>query len=215
MPKNRLSADERRTQIIEKAAEVFSVKGVTGTRTRDVADACGINEALIYRHFESKEELYREAMVHSYQQVIQSWRPIAEEPVDGLTALLSILEGQFKLLIENPVLCANMWHGVASAIHDPIMRKHSQEQFENYHDFIRGLIKRGIDDGSINPDFDPCFGMWLLRGAGLTFVMRGVIHMNVSEKANDPGKFCKFLRTLMAADPGKESSDSGPHEGND
>ncbi len=56
--KERLSAEERRQQIVEVAVELFSRKGFRGTRTREIAEAAGISEAMIYRHFATKRELY-------------------------------------------------------------------------------------------------------------------------------------------------------------
>lgn len=56
--KERLSAEERRRQIVEAAVELFSRKGFRGTRTREIAEAAGISEAMIYRHFATKRELY-------------------------------------------------------------------------------------------------------------------------------------------------------------
>ncbi|MBZ0159145.1 TetR/AcrR family transcriptional regulator [Candidatus Methylomirabilis sp.] len=56
--KERLSAEERRRQIVEVAVELFSRKGFRGTRTREIAEAAGISEAMIYRHFATKRELY-------------------------------------------------------------------------------------------------------------------------------------------------------------
>ncbi|MDD5558906.1 TetR/AcrR family transcriptional regulator [Candidatus Methylomirabilis sp.] len=54
----RLSAEERREQIVEVAVELFSRKGFRGTRTREIAETAGISEAMIYRHFATKRELY-------------------------------------------------------------------------------------------------------------------------------------------------------------
>ncbi len=45
--KERLSADKRRQQIVEAAVELFSRKGFRGTRTREIAEAAGISEAMI------------------------------------------------------------------------------------------------------------------------------------------------------------------------
>jgi AcrR family transcriptional regulator len=56
--KARLSAEERRLRIVEAAVELFSRKGFRGTRTREIAEAAGISEAMIYRHFATKRELY-------------------------------------------------------------------------------------------------------------------------------------------------------------
>ncbi len=54
----RLSGQERRRQIIEAAAALFSRKGFGGTTTREVAVAAGISEPTIFKHFATKEDLY-------------------------------------------------------------------------------------------------------------------------------------------------------------
>jgi AcrR family transcriptional regulator len=52
----RLSATERREQILAEAARFFAESGFSGT-THTLADRLGIRQALIYRYFESKEAL--------------------------------------------------------------------------------------------------------------------------------------------------------------
>jgi TetR/AcrR family transcriptional regulator len=54
----RLSTEQRRRQVISAAMRLFSSKGFDGTSTREIAQVAGINEALIFRHFQSKEDLY-------------------------------------------------------------------------------------------------------------------------------------------------------------
>lgn len=54
----RMSAEERRAQILAAVVPLFAHKGFSGVRTKELAVAAGISEALIYRHFPSKEALY-------------------------------------------------------------------------------------------------------------------------------------------------------------
>lgn len=54
----RLSALDRRRQIMRSASGLFARKGYRGTTTREIAERAGINEALLFRHFPSKEKLY-------------------------------------------------------------------------------------------------------------------------------------------------------------
>jgi AcrR family transcriptional regulator len=54
----RLSAVDRRQQILEVASALFARKGYRGTTTREIAEEAGVNEALLFRHFPSKENLY-------------------------------------------------------------------------------------------------------------------------------------------------------------
>ncbi len=59
-----MSGDERREQIIRTAVELFSKNGFSGTTTKKIAEAAGVSEAIIFRHFASKDDLY-EAILHS------------------------------------------------------------------------------------------------------------------------------------------------------
>jgi AcrR family transcriptional regulator len=54
----RLSSAERRQTIVEAARGVFAENGFDGTTTRALAKAAGVSEALLYKHFPSKESLY-------------------------------------------------------------------------------------------------------------------------------------------------------------
>ena len=54
----KLSAEERRAAIIQAVRRVFADKGFHGTTTRELADAAGVSEALLFKHFPNKEALY-------------------------------------------------------------------------------------------------------------------------------------------------------------
>lgn len=58
MTSTRLSADERRIAIMSVAVPLFASKGFDALTTKEIADAAGISEALLYRHFESKQALF-------------------------------------------------------------------------------------------------------------------------------------------------------------
>jgi AcrR family transcriptional regulator len=58
MKSTRLQSAQRRDAIISAVRDVFAEKGFDGTTTRELAKAAGVSEALIYKHFPSKESLY-------------------------------------------------------------------------------------------------------------------------------------------------------------
>jgi TetR/AcrR family transcriptional regulator, transcriptional repressor of aconitase len=62
MAVSRLDSDERRKAIVAAAVPLFARKGFAGTTTRELAEAAGISEALLFRHFPSKQLLYREIL---------------------------------------------------------------------------------------------------------------------------------------------------------
>jgi AcrR family transcriptional regulator len=61
---SKLSGEERRAAIIKAVRRLFADKGFHGTTTRELAEAAGVSEALLFKHFPNKEALYT-AMLHA------------------------------------------------------------------------------------------------------------------------------------------------------
>lgn len=85
-PQPRLSADERREQIIDAARRVFEQTGFDGARTRDLAAAAGVNEALLYRHFGSKEELFEAAVATPLEEAVSKVVELSGAPPEEFDA---------------------------------------------------------------------------------------------------------------------------------
>jgi TetR/AcrR family transcriptional regulator len=59
-----MAAEDRRLQILRVAVSLFSQRGFGGTTTREIAQAAGVSEAMVFRHFATKEELYTAILDH-------------------------------------------------------------------------------------------------------------------------------------------------------
>jgi TetR/AcrR family transcriptional regulator len=53
-----MPGEDRRRQLLRVAVESFARNGFSGTKTKDIAAAAGVSEAILFRHFASKEDLY-------------------------------------------------------------------------------------------------------------------------------------------------------------
>src|SRR5436190_21643222 len=72
--RHRLPPEERRLSILHAARTVFSKSGdPTGTTMKAIASAAGISEGIIYRHFDSKDQLYFESVVEPLTNAIQQY----------------------------------------------------------------------------------------------------------------------------------------------
>ena len=60
----RMAGDERRLQILQVAMRTFSESGFRGTTTKEIAAAAGVSEAMVFRHFANKDELYSAILDH-------------------------------------------------------------------------------------------------------------------------------------------------------
>ncbi|HEY6531615.1 MAG TPA: helix-turn-helix domain-containing protein [Acidimicrobiales bacterium] len=69
----RLTAEARRRSILQAARKAFSETGdMNGTTIRTIAEHGGISEGVIYRHFESKDQLFYEAVVEPLREAVDA-----------------------------------------------------------------------------------------------------------------------------------------------
>jgi len=59
-----MTGDARRSQILQVAINLFSQRGFSGTTTKEIARTAGVSEAMVFRHFANKDELYSAILDH-------------------------------------------------------------------------------------------------------------------------------------------------------
>lgn len=95
-----MSGEERRAAIIQAVMPVFAMKGFAATTTKDLARAADVSEALLYRHFPSKESLYEEIQeqICATQSSIHDYVLALEPSSQSLVKLIYLL---FKIIFES------------------------------------------------------------------------------------------------------------------
>jgi AcrR family transcriptional regulator len=78
--RRRLPVAERRELIVEAAGRLFGERGYDGTRLDDIAAAAGVTKPILYRHFDSKRDLYL-ALLARHRDDLQSFT--AAMPAEG------------------------------------------------------------------------------------------------------------------------------------
>lgn len=97
-PRRRLTAEARKSSILAAARRAFTETGdMNGTTIKLIAEHSGISEGVIYRHFESKDQLFFEAIVEPLQRAVDelvaatelddAGPPTPERQLAGMTVL--------------------------------------------------------------------------------------------------------------------------------
>jgi TetR/AcrR family transcriptional regulator len=96
---HRLTAPDRRRQLIEAAMDLFSRKGFAGTTTKEIALAAGVSEAIIFRHFATKRDLYTAIIEHNIHS------SGAKQVLAGIEACMKRRddEGLFRLIAKEMI----------------------------------------------------------------------------------------------------------------
>jgi AcrR family transcriptional regulator len=100
--RRRLTAEERRTEILDAALSAFSRKGYHATSIDDIAGEAGVSKALIYEHFASKQELYADLIARNARELTQRVAAalVGVEVESGVARLATGLEAFFAFVEE-------------------------------------------------------------------------------------------------------------------
>lgn len=102
--RKRLSAEERKREILKHSFDLISQKGFKSASTRDIAKAAGINEALIYNYYPTKDDLLRAVISDIINKQPMHECELAVDEVDFRNKLLSFVDFFIGINLKNPAI---------------------------------------------------------------------------------------------------------------
>ena len=177
----RMAGEERRLQILAVAVSLFSQKGFRGTTTKEIAQAAGVSEAMVFRHFATKEELYSAILDHKacasgrFDPADMAADPIARKDDRGVFESLALgaldhheHDPEFQRLLLHSALEK---HQLAQMFFDQIVR--------HVYDFLGSYIRERQRDG-VFIEIDPAIVVRCFIGM--------VMHHSLNNNLWDPDR---------------------------
>jgi AcrR family transcriptional regulator len=103
-PPRRLPRAQRREQILAAATEAFARGGFAATSLDDIAAQAGVTRVILYRHFDSKTELYQAVL----DRMCARLDAHVDEPVGGFTD--ASIDGLLQAAAESPAGFGLLFH---------------------------------------------------------------------------------------------------------
>ncbi|MGC2211478.1 MAG: TetR/AcrR family transcriptional regulator [Candidatus Korobacteraceae bacterium] len=181
------NAGASRSAILEQAVAEFAAQGVAGARTAAIAEAAGVNKALLYYYFKDKESLYAASLQAVFSGFAEELMPVLESPLSPGEKLLRFARAHFEYLVRHPnyprliqqeLSCAGSRGEPSGGFRDI-----STAHFLPMQRAGMRVVKQGIASGELRP----------VEGAG---TLSAVIGMNVFYFISAP-----IMRALRGADP--------------
>lgn len=146
-------ADQTRTRILDAAIREFSSNGLAGARTEQIAEAAGVNKALLYYYFRSKDELYQAALETVVEGVRANSFAVLETDAPAGERFLRIALNHFDRMYSNREFQSLMQQemirlhrGEANAL-GPIAEKLMRPLWSR----VDTLVEEGIAAGELIP----------------------------------------------------------------
>jgi len=162
--KRRLTAEERRQDVLLAACRVFGERSYRGSTTAEIARASGISEPILYRHFGSKRDLYLACLDESWRRL----REVAEQAVaaDPHSCLGAIADAYMRS--QERIRLVDLWiQALSVAPEDEVIAAALRDQIRQVHDYFADMIRRGQELGDVLADRDPVAEAWIFVASGL------------------------------------------------
>jgi TetR/AcrR family transcriptional regulator len=151
LPSSERSA-ETRQRILDAALREFAVNGLAGARTEAIAAAAGVNKALLYYYFESKERLYMAALEMIAGRVRDSSMAVfLREGSPGERVLRSALSHFDRILAQQEFQSLMQQEMIRFHKGDPsgVMPVLVKKVFEPVMIMYRSMVREGIASGEL------------------------------------------------------------------
>ena len=183
--KGRLKAPERRIQLLGIAKELFSEHGFENTTAKEIAKAAGVTEAIVFRHFGSKQELYANILDRKAEEIgIDDWgseldRLAKSENDEAL--VLSVIRHILKADRQDPQFRRLL---LQAALTGHPLRKISAQRLLPLHRFLCAYVKKRQKRGAFqqcDPELAAHAIVSIPSYYGLAKILFGIDNMSIPE----------------------------------
>ena len=139
-PRRRLSADERRTQVVEAALHRFAVGGMAGTSTEDIAADVQLSQPYLFRLFRTKRDLFLACCAASFVRTADAFRTAAAGAGDDPEARLEALGHSYNdSVLADPDQLRFQLQMYTAAAGDEVIREAVRDGFRELVGTLREL----------------------------------------------------------------------------
>lgn len=140
---------ETRAAILEAAEQIFAEAGLAGARTNAIAAAAGVNKALLYYYFKSKDALYLAVL----EDHVKQFRARAYEVLGGegsaRAKLLDYVGIYFDFIASRPYYPRLMQRLVMA--NERVVARFAREYFRPFYQRLVRVIEQGVAAGELRP----------------------------------------------------------------
>jgi len=198
----------RQASLVEAALQLASQRSPSDITTGDLAQAVGITQGAVFRHFASKEAIWLAVLDWATDTLIARLQTAADDAVPAdpetprpLAALQAVFLAHVDFVIAHPGVPRIIFQELQHAEDTPLKAR-VRELMQQYRKLIVGLLQQAQAQGRLVPEADLQAAAVLFIGSVQGLVMQSLLSGQVSAvAAHAPGVFAIYLRGLTSKDP--------------
>ncbi|MGA2442940.1 MAG: TetR/AcrR family transcriptional regulator [Tepidisphaeraceae bacterium] len=167
---SRLKGPQRREQLIQVATKIFAKWGYNAATTAAIADAAGVTEPILYRHFASKQEMFVAITRAMSRQTLRQWRELIAKAHTSTDKIRTIAR-EFPNHIRDNEDAYKVIHGALATSRDRKVRTVMKAHYIEIEAFFRKIVEDGQKAGEFKRDLDSKVPAWQLINTGIGYSM--------------------------------------------
>lgn len=152
-PKQRLSAEARQEQIIQVAVDLAGKRGLQGVTTQEMADAMGLTQGAIFRHFPTKDAIWIAAIQWLRESLMGVVGRAAKDATDPLDALERMFHAHVAFIGKYPAIPRIVFSG-KMLDESPKLKALVQGIMTGYEARLVTLLGEAKSAGLVRPELD-------------------------------------------------------------
>jgi AcrR family transcriptional regulator len=182
-PAGRMRKAERERQLLAAAKQLFGTHGYQATRTEMIAQAAGVSEPVLYRHFGSKKALFLEVLRQVRQATLERWQTEIGALKDPLAKLNAIADTYLGATREHALEFRIMHHTLVEA-NDADIAALVRDFYLDSETLLAQIIREGQQTGVFRRDLEPRVGAWEMIRTALGFTLTLPLGIPLYEEAD-------------------------------
>ncbi len=205
--RTRKSAETRKQEIVEAALRLADSHGPERLTTDSVAEAVGLTQPGIFRHFPRKQDLW-EAVARRIGAMMEArWKAAQREGMSPIEEIEALVEAQLRLVHATPAIPAILFSRELHARNDGL-RTIFHALLTRFHQMIADRASRAKEAGVLRTDVDPQDAAFLV----IALVQGLVVRWSISGRSFDlPAEGVRLAQRqlqFMMLRPGGEGHDA-------
>lgn len=198
---NRLPTDARQAELVVAALQLAARRSPSTITTADLAQAVGITQGAVFRHFPSKEAIWLAAIEQVQGELMERLRQAADAQPDPLSALRAVFLAHVAFVVEHPgaprVIFQELQHP-----EDTPLKAQVRTLMQAYRQLLTQWLRRAQSDRLLAERTDVQAAAVLFIGAVQGLVMQALISGQVGAMRRQAAAvFDLLLAGLVAAPP--------------
>lgn len=146
--------DFNRAEVLDKAKNVFWLKGYNGTSMQDLVDAMGLNRSSIYNSFGNKLSLYQESLEHYKSETVAMREKVLQKDKNSLEIIGLMFLYAMRDIVGDTANKGCMIINCATELGSQYQEVSTlvQNNQNGLFEFFEKLVKSGQKEGSIRKD---------------------------------------------------------------